>query len=215
MRRRDIEPKALGWLDRLGLGHVADNKVDSLSKGMNQKVQLIGALFSEPELCVLDEPFSGLDPGAVEVVRALIAERKANGKTTILSTHMMNQAELLCDRLAIIHQGERVVYGPTAEVRETYSGEEVWVRCTPAPPTLEGVTVHADGDGHLAALGNGWTTPKYVAALVSAGCEVLHVERRIATMEEIFLRVTRTDGLSAAVSDGQVENRLEVNGAGA
>ena len=190
MTRKVARERAEKWLGRLDLGHVADGKVDALSKGMTQKVQLIGALFGEPELCILDEPFSGLDPGATALVKELIAERRAAGKATILSTHMMNQVEALCDRVAVIHQGRNVVYGPIDEVRQAHSLPEVFVRTDGEPAPVEGVIVRPEADGFLATLSGGLDVPAYVAALVAAGSRVHHMEPRVATMEEIFLRAT-------------------------
>ncbi|MBW2465157.1 MAG: ATP-binding cassette domain-containing protein, partial [Deltaproteobacteria bacterium] len=89
------------WLEKVGLaGHERD-RVDRLSKGMGQKVQIASTLLPEPDLCVLDEPFSGLDPVNVQLVKDLIVERRDRGQATILSTHMMNQVDALCDRVAM------------------------------------------------------------------------------------------------------------------
>ncbi len=116
LTRRAAKAATAHWLDKVGMSHVARQNVETLSKGMSQKVQLAATLLSEPELCVLDEPFSGLDPLNVDLVKRLIQERRNKGQTTILSTHMMSQVEALCDRVALIHAGERVIYGPLNEV---------------------------------------------------------------------------------------------------
>jgi ABC-2 type transport system ATP-binding protein len=91
--------------------------VERLSKGMSQKVQIASTLLSEPELCVLDEPFSGLDPVNTALVRDLISEIRASGRTTILSTHQMSMVETLCDRVALLSEGKLMVYGEVNEVR--------------------------------------------------------------------------------------------------
>ena len=117
LSRMDARRRSTEWLGRVDLAHVASWKVDRLSKGMSQKVQIAAALLSDPELCVLDEPTTGLDPVNVRLVQDLLLERKKQGRTTILSTHHMNQVEALCDRVALIHQGRLVVYGAVDEVR--------------------------------------------------------------------------------------------------
>jgi ABC-2 type transport system ATP-binding protein len=115
--RATARKKATEWLDRVELPHVAGWKVDRLSKGMSQKVQIASVLMSDPELCVLDEPTTGLDPVNVRLVQDLLLERRRQGRTTILSTHHMNQVEALCDRVALVNKGRLVVYGEVDEVR--------------------------------------------------------------------------------------------------
>ena len=190
MARKRAKELALLWLGRLGLGETVDKTIDALSKGMTQKVQLIGALFGEPEMCILDEPFSGLDPGATALVKELIMERRSKGLSTILSTHMMNQVEALCDRVAVIHAGERVVYGPIDEVRQAHSLPEIFLRADAPPPEVEGASVREDAGGYIVTLEGERGVPEYVSAIVGQGARLQHVERRVATMEEIFLHVT-------------------------
>jgi ABC-2 type transport system ATP-binding protein len=105
------------WLARLGLGDWAARAVEDLSKGMQQKVQFIGALLHEPELVVLDEPFSGLDPVNSQVMKDVVVEMARAGRTVLFSTHIMEQAEKMCDRVAIIARGEKLVDGSLADVK--------------------------------------------------------------------------------------------------
>src|SRR5688572_27961983 len=111
LTRADARARATEWLGRVELPHVGTWKADRLSKGMSQKVQIASVLMNDPELCVLDEPTTGLDPVNVRLVQDLLHERRSRGRTTILSTHHMNQVETLCDRVALIHRGRLVVYG--------------------------------------------------------------------------------------------------------
>ncbi len=117
--------RALTWLTRLELAGVANHKVDELSKGMQQKVQLISCLLHDPELLILDEPFSGLDPVNQIVIKDLIREMKSNGKTIIFSTHQMEQAEKLCDQICLINNGRVVVYGDLGEVKRNYGNDTI------------------------------------------------------------------------------------------
>lgn len=134
LTRNDARRRALAWLERIGLDSVASSRVASLSKGMSQKVQLVAALISDPPLAILDEPFSGLDPVNARLVSDLILERRDRGLTTILSTHQMDRAELLCDRIAFVRAGKIVLEGTVAAIRSrhTVAGE-----C----PTLESIFV--------------------------------------------------------------------------
>ncbi len=104
-------------LERFGLADRARERCQSLSKGMTQKLQLVGALLHEPELIVLDEPFSGLDPVNVELVRELVLELRDAGRTVVLSTHVMEQAEQICARVTLLHDGRALLAGPLAELK--------------------------------------------------------------------------------------------------
>lgn len=109
--------RARHWLTKLGLAAWLDNRVNELSKGMQQKVQFATALIHEPELVILDEPWSGLDPINAEVLRATVDEVRAAGRTVLFSTHQMEQAEKICDAVAIIASGRVVLEGPLAEIK--------------------------------------------------------------------------------------------------
>lgn len=113
------------WLARLGLADWAEKKVEDLSKGMQQKVQFIGALLHEPELVILDEPFSGLDPVNAQVMKDVVVEIARQGRTVLFSTHIMEQAERMCDRIAIIARGEKVVDGKLADVKREFGSRHV------------------------------------------------------------------------------------------
>jgi ABC-2 type transport system ATP-binding protein len=117
LSRWDARKRSKVWLERLGLGDWAVKKVSDLSKGMQQKVQFAGALQHEPELVVLDEPFSGLDPVNSQVMRDIVVEVARSGRTILFSTHIMEHAEKMCDRIVIIARGEKVVDGTLAEVK--------------------------------------------------------------------------------------------------
>lgn len=113
--------KARALLDQFGLGDFKDTRCDALSKGMGQKVQIIATLLHEPELVILDEPFSGLDPINVEVVRDIILALKREGKTVIFSTHVMEQAEQICDYILLLNKGKKLIDGTLASVKQSGS----------------------------------------------------------------------------------------------
>jgi ABC-2 type transport system ATP-binding protein len=113
----EAQKRARNLLTRFGLGDWIDKKCETLSKGMGQKVQILGTLIHEPELVILDEPFSGLDPVNVETVIELILHMKREGRTVIFSTHVMEQAEKLCDFILLINQGKKVLDGALSAVK--------------------------------------------------------------------------------------------------
>ena len=193
LARAEARSRAKNWLQKVALAHVGAWRVERLSKGMSQKVQIASTLLSEPELCVLDEPSTGLDPVNVEIVENLIRERKNAGLTTILSTHQMSQVEQLCDRVALIHQGALMVYGEVDEVRRRYSLPEVRVALKGELPAVAGVArVDPEGPGRFKLLLEEGTEPaKFLTALVAAGSEVSHFETVLAPMEEVFRQVVR------------------------
>ncbi|HTS88877.1 MAG TPA: ATP-binding cassette domain-containing protein [Gemmatimonadales bacterium] len=117
LSRWDARKRARSWLQRLGIDDWAGRKVSELSKGMQQKVQFAGALQHEPELIILDEPFSGLDPVNSQVMRDIVVEVARAGRTVLFSTHIMEHAEKMCDRIVIISGGRKLVDGTLAEVK--------------------------------------------------------------------------------------------------
>ena len=177
------------WLERVGLGAVAYQRVESLSKGMTQKVQIAACLMTDPELCIFDEPFSGLDPVNVALVTNLIEERRASGRTTVLSTHMMQRVEALCDRVALLHEGRLVVYGRLDEIRRRYSANEVIV-WTAMDLLALGVraTQHKTG-GWRIELPPRATAAGYLDELVRNGIAIDRYEPLVAGMDEIFVNL--------------------------
>ncbi|GAB4138127.1 MAG: ATP-binding cassette domain-containing protein [Planctomycetota bacterium] len=121
-------------LRRYGLGNWIDKKCQAMSKGMGQKVQILGTIIHDPELVILDEPFSGLDPVNRDVMKDTILDMKREGRTVIFSTHVMEQAEQLCDSVMMIHRGKLRFAGPLAEIKK---GRDF------------GIRLDYDGDGRL------------------------------------------------------------------
>jgi len=122
---REARRRSLAWLDRLGLAQWKGNRVQDLSKGMQQKVQFAATLLHEPELIILDEPWSGLDPINAEVLREVVAEQKAAGRTVLFSTHQMEQAEKVCDHVCIIARGRKVLDGGLLEIKRAAAGDRL------------------------------------------------------------------------------------------
>jgi ABC-2 type transport system ATP-binding protein len=124
---RNVSREVRYWLERLDLAHCADRRVDTLSKGMSQRVQFIAAVVPEPKMLILDEPFTGLDPVSADALRAAILDLRRNGVTVILSTHDMSVAETLCDQIFMIFRGRKVLDGTLAEIQAQYGNDTIRV----------------------------------------------------------------------------------------
>jgi ABC-2 type transport system ATP-binding protein len=138
------------WLERLHIADRAQLKIESLSKGQAQKVQFISAVVSEPELLVLDEPFSGLDPVNAEVLRDAVLSLRDRGTTIVFSTHDMATAERLCDRIFMIFRGKKVLDGTLAEIQRQYGADTIRVRTDGGRAALDGL----DGVERVVDYGN-------------------------------------------------------------
>ena len=123
LSRKEATRAGREWLERLGLEEWTDDRLESLSKGMQQKVQFITTLLHDPEVLILDEPQSGLDPVNQEVLAETIRSAKAAGRTVVLSTHNMAQAEQLCDAVTLIADGRVVLEGPVATLRKEHRSD--------------------------------------------------------------------------------------------
>jgi ABC-2 type transport system ATP-binding protein len=124
---RNVAADVNTWLERLGLAQRADDKVETLSKGMSQKVQFIATVIPEPKLLILDEPFTGLDPVSADSIRGAILEMRKRGCTVILSTHDMGVAESLCDSIFMIFRGKKVLDGTLASIQSSYGSDTIRV----------------------------------------------------------------------------------------
>jgi len=127
MKRSAASAKIDPWLERMNLLEYKKSKVEELSKGMTQKLQFITTMLHEPDLIILDELFSGLDPINIEIIKEIVLEQKRNGKTILFSTHVMEQAEKLCDYICLINKGHKVLDGKLAEVKRNFGSNTIQV----------------------------------------------------------------------------------------
>jgi len=203
MDPRTIESEADALLERTGMIESRRKKVEELSKGMSQIVQLIVTIVHDPELVILDEPFTGLDPVNTERVKQLLLDLRERGKAVILSTHQMNQVEALCDRVLMVNDGRSVLYGALDEIREEHRGNAVLVE--PAAdaeiPKVAGVSerrVHRD---HVELCLEASTSPQQVLErLVNAGVPLDRFEVATPSLHEIFIRKVGAEvGIGAGV----------------
>ncbi|GAB1454925.1 ATP-binding cassette domain-containing protein [Spirochaetota bacterium] len=127
MKAQDARVSAETWLDRFGLGEWKSKKVETLSKGMAQKVQFIGSVVHDPDLVLFDEPFSGLDPVSQDTLLEVVLDLKRQGKTVILSTHVMEQAERLCDHILLVRKGRELVTGSLSQLKAGFGTNSVQI----------------------------------------------------------------------------------------
>ena len=187
--------QGIRWLEKMGLAQWQKAKIETLSKGMQQKVQFITTVIHEPELLILDEPASGLDPVNQEVLRDTILGARDEGRTVVFSTHNMDQAEQLCDSVCIIAQGRKVLDGPLGDIRRQNAGHHYRIEFESVTPAVLGLM---NGSGALegaAREGEAWTlelssaagVQRALAALASADVHIARFERVKPSLHQIFV----------------------------
>jgi ABC-2 type transport system ATP-binding protein len=179
------------WLDRMNLGEWKKKKTTDLSKGMQQKVQFISTVLHNPDLLILDEPFSGLDPINVEFMMDVISEFKTQDKTIIFSTHLMETAEKLCQDILLINKSQKVVSGSLREIKESYGKNLIALRASGGEKVLEDkslvakVLEHSDEkEIHLA---DGASDQLLLRRLIESGAVVTKFEQIEPSLNDIFI----------------------------
>jgi len=189
------------YLERFDLFQHKNKKVKELSRGMQQKAQIINTVLHHPELLIVDEPFSGLDPVNTQLVKELMDELRQGGTTIIMSTHMMHQVEELCDRIVLINHGRNVLYGPLNQIQQAYSGDEVLVRIDGQLPQVQGVEAVTQKNGMVQLSLTGETTPQQVLEqLIRVQTTVKKFEIATPTLDEIFIKAVQDDVRGPGVS---------------
>jgi ABC-2 type transport system ATP-binding protein len=218
LTHHESKKRAAMWLDRLGLAQWTKNKVQDLSKGMQQKVQFATALIHEPALVILDEPWSGLDPINAEVLREVVEEIRTQGRTVLFSTHQMEQAEKICDAVCIIARGKKVLDGKLRDIKRESVAEGVIAlafadeksKDLAAGPLEDKKLVvdrrpprpgeHADCEVILA---DGVTPHHLLATLLNHDVNLRLFEVVVPTLHQIF--VAKVGGAAAAVAERNSE----------
>ena len=184
--RRRLQP----YLERFDLAQHRAKKVKELSKGMQQKAQIINTVLHGPELLIMDEPFSGLDPVNTQMAIELLTELRGQGVTIIMSTHIMHQVEELCNRIVLINQGRNVLYGDLAQIQRQHSGHAVRVKLDGELPALAGVQAVTSHNDTLQLTLDQETSPQDILQqLVSQQCVIERFEIALPSLDEIFIRV--------------------------
>lgn len=193
-----------GWLNRMELRGVGEKKVAALSKGMAQKVQFIATVIARPQLVLLDEPFSGLDPINAAVMRDVVMELKRQGTTVVFSTHDMAVAEEMCDFIFMIYEGKKVLDGSLLEIRRHYGSDTLRVRTSTPREILLGLTdvVGITDSGSLRELRlRPGGDPQAILRQLMQNGSVEHFELAQPSLREIFIRIASPKG-SAQTSVG-------------
>lgn len=193
--RRNGRATARQWLKKLGLEDWENKRVETLSKGMSQKVQFISAVIAEPRLLILDEPFAGLDPVNAEVIKRAVLELKAMGTTIIFSTHDMEVAEKMCDYICMIYQGKKVIDGTLEAIQDDYGQDVIRLRLESArgtPPDLSRISeiqrVNDFGQLQELRVGAAADTQALLGQLMQLGT-VRHFELSRPSLRDIFVRI--------------------------
>jgi ABC-2 type transport system ATP-binding protein len=220
MSGREAERRAMEWLERLGLATPEKDwglsKIDELSRGMQQKVQFIAALIHDPELVILDEPFSGLDPINAQALKDTIVELKQHGKTVIFSTHVMETAERMCDAVCIIARGEKVLDGAVTQVKAAHGSRNIALvlqdgagRSSAAEVLRDRSLVARVDDANRAfeiELAPGADAQRLLRQLVESGAVIERFELVHPSLHQIFLqRVGAANVGSIAASGAEAE----------
>jgi len=183
------------WLDKMGLGQWQSAKIETLSKGMQQKVQFVTTVVHSPELLILDEPASGLDPVNQEVLRETILGARNEGRTVVFSTHNMDQAEQLCDAVCIIARGRKVLDGPLGDIKRRHAGRRYRIEFDQITPSVAGLMA----SGRFSSAdrgGDGWTIElpaesdvrQALAEVAAANVPLAKFEHLKPSLHEIFVQ---------------------------
>jgi ABC-2 type transport system ATP-binding protein len=177
-------------LAQTGMSQARNKKIEELSKGMGQIIQFIVTIIHEPELLILDEPFTALDPINTELLKNMVQELRTRGKAIILSTHQMNQVEELCDRVLMIDDGRSALYGNVAEIKSRFSSHSIFVDYQGDAGELPGITQKIQHRGYSEYVLDKMTAPQQVLQrLVASGVKVNRFEIATPSLNEIFLEV--------------------------
>ena len=201
LENAEARRRAERWLERLGASEWKNKKVEELSKGMQQKVQFIGSVLHDPEVLILDEPFSGLDPVNARLLKDQVLEFREEGKTIILSTHVMEQAEKLCDSIVLINRSHVVLEGRVDEIKRRFSGSRLLVKLQgDAAPLSDLAAVKSVRDGKEGVeveLSDGVSTPEFLRQ-ASAKFDLESVVPHEVSLDDIFVTVVGNAGTEVA-----------------
>src|SRR5436190_6361863 len=210
MERRRARQQAGEWLERLGLADWRLRRIDELSKGMQQKVQFISTILHQPALVLLDEPFAGLDPVNAQVLKDTVLELRRRGVTILFSTHIMEQAEKLCDELCIIARGRRLVEGAVSDIKRTHSGHHLTIGFDGSPGRAtqifadKALVKKVDDYGQYAELelAAGADAQQILRELVGSGARLSRFELMEPSLNKIFIDLVGPEAARAEARPG-------------
>jgi ABC-2 type transport system ATP-binding protein len=199
----ELDPVITAWIERLQLGRWIDRKVQTLSKGMSQKVQFLATIVARPTLLILDEPFSGLDPVNADALRDAVLDLRRGGATVVFSTHDMTTAERLCDRIFMIFRGRKVLDGTLDDIQAEYGQDTIRLRTTGGAPVLAGLpgieSVNDHGNYQDVRIAG---APRAFLERLVAATDVQHFEISRPSLNDIFVRIARPSPEDLAADEG-------------
>lgn len=195
LSRQKANERAQKYLRDVDLWDARDRKIEALSRGMNQKAQFVAATMHEPDLIIIDEPFSGLDPVNTRIIKDLVYRMRDRGAAIIMSTHQMHQVESMCERILLIDQGQRVLYGNLEEIRQRFAGNTVEVAVKGKLEQVSGVERLTTRNGsYRLSLKEGVRPDQVLESLVKMPeITVERFERVHTSLEEIFIKVVERE----------------------
>ncbi len=199
LNRKVAKERAMAYLERLELADQHKTKIEALSRGMTQKVQVIAAILHEPDLLIIDEPFANLDPVNAQLVRDIILEMRAQNKAIMMTSHQLNLVEKFCDRIALIHDGRVILQGTVADVRRQFARNVLYLHGTGTltdnghgdVPGVSHIEQRTASDWYL-TLDSGVDPQRVLQHLLQRdGFTVDRFEVSMPTLDEIFVQVVR------------------------
>ena len=188
MTSTEAVDSATALLDRVGMLEHKLKKIDQLSRGMTQMIQFVAALIHDPEFIILDEPFAGLDPLNVELMKEILHERQRSGTTIMFSTHIMSDVEELCERVALISDGKRLLFGNLAQIRREHGTKSIQVDAEDIPDRLQVHNPKSMGNGTVEYLiEDDRTADSILQSYSEAGIRVDRYERMLPSLNDIFI----------------------------
>jgi ABC-2 type transport system ATP-binding protein len=188
----EVDRAIAEWMERMALQGLEDRHIETLSKGMSQKVQFIASVVSSPSLLILDEPFSGLDPVNAQVVKDAVLEIRRRGTTVVFSTHDMATAERMCDRIFMIFGGRKVLDGSLESIQGEYGADTVRLRTAGGAPALAGMAqVEAVNDFGQQQEVRVSGDPQAFLAQLAARTAIYHFELTRPSLQDIFVRIAK------------------------
>jgi ABC-2 type transport system ATP-binding protein len=190
MTPQDASVKAEAWLKRVNLGAHKNKKMEELSHGMAQLVQIVSTMLHDPRLIILDEPFNGLDPVNMQLVKEIIADLRGEGKAIILSTHRMNEVEELCDTVFMINKGKGVLQGALSDIKKRFRGNTLAIESDSPLGELAGITsIKRDGLHTDVIMADGTTPAQIMQQLAAQKAAVTRFEVTTPSLNDIFIRI--------------------------
>ena len=193
LEKSDAQHRLNDYLQYFDLVDHRKKKIKELSKGMQQKAQLIATLIHKPEIIIIDEPFTALDPVNTQIVKDMLNEERKRGTTVIMCTHQMHQAESMCDEIVLINQGKVLLNGDVKEIRHSFSGRDIVLESRDElPEQIEGIAKMNRVNGEIrCVLEDGVSSQDVLKSLLNKGVEVTRFEVAVPSLDEIFIEVVK------------------------